>query len=103
MQSFVKKFWIGHSERAHRYSKQEEQYLSYITNTAIPELKAGKLQFLAGAYSIFAQRGMEHYKKETAGVVAELLSNQTAMQLIRLDEQFRNFTSLEWTMDWNST
>lgn len=73
--------------------------------TAIDRLEEGGLSFLPAAYCAYAYKGESAYDdirlvKRCGRAVRLLLEPYTVHQMIRLGEQFRQYTSVEWSIDW---
>ena len=65
----------------------------------IEKLETGDLTGLRVVYSAFASDEAGLIKRAGAAVVGALEGLRRS-QLLRLCERFRDFTSLEWTIDW---
>ncbi len=66
----------------------------------IKKLETGDLSALRVVYSVFAQKDTELMKR-AGEAIRQQLSPMTKLQLLRLCERFRTFTSLEWYIDWS--
>lgn len=65
----------------------------------IEKLEAGEMSALRVVYSAFASGDPALIRRAGAALQTQL-SSMTRMQLLKLCECFRTFTSLEWSIDW---
>lgn len=66
---------------------------------AIEHLEEGDVSFLPAAYCVFAFPD-SHLTARSGRAIRTLLASYTIQQMIRLSERFRQYTSLEWSIDW---
>lgn len=86
-----------------RRSKKEEEdrlveYREYIGN-AIDNLNDGKLNYIAIVYQALVSKDSQIIRLSSKSI-NETLKHINSKQIIKLDEQFRQYTSLEWYTDW---
>lgn len=69
------------------------------TENAVRNLYEGRQNYLAIVYQAFAlgDSGSIELAAEAVGTV---MNGMDAAQIMRLDEQFRQYTSMEWLIDW---
>ncbi|MBT9778440.1 hypothetical protein GPL15_18235 [Clostridium sp. MCC353] len=67
--------------------------------TAVDRLEEGGISFLPAAYCTFAYDDIRLVKR-CGRAIRCLLKPYTIRQMIRLSEQFRQYTSVEWNIDW---
>lgn len=67
---------------------------------AIQKLNSGELSELKTVYCAFGSHDKNIIRQASAAVFKQL-SNFSNDQIIRLDEQFRQYTSLDWFIDWS--
>lgn len=76
----------------------EKEYSDRI-QTGIIEFEAGDTMNIALVYQAFAFTE-EMILKMAAKAIHGYMTGLNSMELIRLDERFRQYTSLEWFLDW---
>lgn len=90
-------FW-----KKRRLDKEEEdrliKYREYI-KTAISNLNEGKINYLSIVYQALVSNDAEIIKLSSKSI-KETMCHMNSMQIMKLDEQFRQYTSLEWYTDW---
>lgn len=93
-------FW----KKKAKCNSQEDQIkkanYDFIIN-AIQELNSGNIDYIHIVYGAFATSDI--FLIEEAGkVIGKILKPFTESQMIKLDERFRQYTSLEWSVDWRN-
>lgn len=78
-------------ESANRINRQIEDW--------IEKLNAGDITGLKTVYSAFAENDADMIRRAGEAVSGQLRGLRRS-SLLKLCEQFRDFTSLEWTIDW---
>lgn len=68
---------------------------------AAGKLEEGDVAFLHQAYCVFAFGGKELVRR-VGRAIRELLEPYTMEQMIRLSETFRQYTSMDWVIDWEN-
>lgn len=68
---------------------------------AIEKLESGEKSYLKIAYEAMAYENKEMVKKAGHGI-KKCLENATAKQMITLSERFREYSSLDWFIDWKN-
>lgn len=80
-----------------RTDREDALYESVRVHMA--RLEAGREQHLAALYPMVLSQDRE-LANLAAGAVHAYMSSLDAPKIIRLDRQFRQYTSMEWTTDW---
>lgn len=81
-----------------RKSNKNNEYINFVRQ-AVEELRQGKQSYLSVIYQVLASENIEvlnYASSDIALYMQDLDSNQT----IRLDEQFREYSSIEWNVSW---
>ena len=91
---------MGFTFPNHKKKQEEAEALRRAeVRSHIVKLEAGKEKYLAALYPVLLSGD-----QETAGLAAEAihgyLSSLNESKFIKLDRQFRQYTSMEWTIDW---
>ena len=86
-----------------RKSRREEKdrlikYREYIRD-AISNLNDGKMNYIAIVYQALASNDTENIRLSSRAI-KETMGHLSSIQIMKLDEQFRQYTSLEWYTDW---
>lgn len=82
------------------YSSQYyKEYLSF-TDKAMTQVEAGDMTCLKTVYSIFATSDCVRIRRG-GEVIRKALQHVSITGMMRLDEAFRQCTSMEWTIDWS--
>ena len=81
-------------------SMNYEEYVAFLYET-IEKLKAGEQDCLKIVYQAMAFSDMELVKK-AGTAIKTALKGKTSKQMITLSEQFRQYTSLEWSINWTT-
>jgi succinate dehydrogenase flavin-adding protein (antitoxin of CptAB toxin-antitoxin module) len=92
-------FWNKKSKNISLEERLVKSNLDYIRN-ALCELKKGNISYIPAVYSAFASKD-EDVIKQAAIAIGSTLKNYTDQQMLLLDEQFRQYTSLEWYTEWS--
>lgn len=84
------------------FGKKRENILNYRSKIqkAIKYLEESKQSYIAEVYQAFAFGDKESIRIASKAV-AELMCGMTSVQIMRLDEEFRQYTSMEWMIDWS--
>ncbi len=87
-------------------NKNTNKYTSEYTNEyinkaelAAQQLKLGKVNYLPVIYRILASKNKEAVNY-AAGQIAQYMRSLDSNRMIRLDEEFRQYTSMEWDVFW---
>lgn len=87
-----------------KYKSQEEQIkkLNFeIIMNSIREINSGNISHIHTAYNAFATSD-NLMIEEAAKAIGNILRPFTDRQMINLDDRFRQYTSLEWSIDWRN-
>lgn len=87
-------FWVSHSKN---YIEEFENKIYH----AIEELEQGDESYLKIVYEAFSIENKEIVKK-AGQVLTAHLEGKTAKYIIMLSERFREYSSLEWSIDWST-
>jgi len=79
-----------------KFPPEQIHYLNYLSTVVIPEFSLDKLSSLGMLYTIFAVENNEHYQREAAEKLTEMLCSLTVKQLIWLSG------NIGWN-DWHSS
>lgn len=79
--------------------KRKEKYL-IVLDDAINRLEKGDLSSLKTVYGIFAT-GDDKRIKRAGACIRNVLQDFSVTRMLKLDEDFRACTSLEWSIDWS--
>ncbi len=78
-----------------KFSSEQIYYLNYLSTVVLPEFSIDKLSGIGPLYTIFVVENNEHYQREAAKKLAEVLRAITVKQLIRLSE------NIEWNLPYS--
>lgn len=82
-----------------KYSDQE-QYIDFVSRIALPSLNQGNGGYVNFLMRIFTIKNAKHYHIMVADAFVKLLSQTSAKDLLRLDEQCRHYCFEEYTINW---
>ena len=71
-----------------------------LVRQATEELRQGKQSCLSVLYQALATDNVEILNLASSGI-AEYIQGLNSNQIIRLDECFREYSSMEWTISWD--
>lgn len=83
------------------WKKRKNAELEIQLYDAIEKLEAGEMSYLKIAYEAVVFENREMVKKAGHGM-KKCLENATAKQMITLSERFREYSSLDWFVDWKN-
>jgi len=91
-------FWKKNEKSKDQENRIKKANYELIIN-AIRELNSGNINYIHIVFGAFATT--DNFLIEEAGkAIGKILMPFTESQMIKLDERFRQYTSLEWSIDW---
>lgn len=91
-----KKFQDDHADI--RFTEQRQRVQQHL-RTAMDHLIAGDLSYLHLVYEAFAD-DEPALMKEAGDIIAEGLQGYSRGQMLKLSDEFRKYTSMEWNVNW---
>lgn len=85
-----------------RKDPEQEQYLNFAANIALPALKKGNLSYIKALLRVFTIKEAKHYHIETANLFVELLANTSAKNFMHFDELCRVYIYNWQNIDWKA-
>lgn len=76
--------------------QRDQAYLNFVSSTALPDIRSGKIWGLYDAYTVFAMEQAREVQLQSAQCLADLLESVHVSKLFELEKQFRQTS---WTYD----
>lgn len=84
----------------HKQTAEKSEYIERLKQSA-NELRAGKQNYLPIIYQALVSNDREAMRF-AAHEIAQYMQGLDSGKLIRLDEEFRQYSSMEWTINWRN-
>lgn len=81
-------------------NREQEQYMNFAANVALPALKKGNLAYVKALLRVFTIREAKYYHIEISNVFSTLLAQTSVKNLMRFDETCRNYIYEEYIINW---